>query len=81
MTQCRATSKQTGEQCKAHCVPGWPVCRHHGAGGGPKTPEGLERCRMANWKHGRRSKAAIEEQRRIKALLRQADAMLESLGG
>jgi hypothetical protein len=28
-------------------------CRMHGGKStGPRTPEGLERCRMANWKHG-----------------------------
>ena len=29
-------------------------CRNHGGcSTGPRTPEGLERCRRANWKHGR----------------------------
>jgi hypothetical protein len=28
-------------------------CRMHGGKStGPRTPEGVERCRMANWKHG-----------------------------
>lgn len=29
--------------------------------GGPRTPEGLERCRRASWKHGRRSADAKRE--------------------
>ena len=34
---------------------GWTTrCRNHGGlSTGPRTPEGLERCRKANWKHGR----------------------------
>lgn len=35
-------------------------CRvHGGASTGPRTSEGLERCRQAAWKHGRRSAKAI----------------------
>lgn len=30
---------------------------------GARTPEGLERCRRATWKHGRRSAEAIAAQR------------------
>src|SRR5215831_16298180 len=46
-------------------------CRMHGgASTGPRTPEGLERCRKAPWKHGLRSAAAIAErkQRAIRKL-------------
>jgi hypothetical protein len=39
-------------------------CRlHGGASTGPKTPEGLEKCRRANWKHGNRSGEAIAKRR------------------
>ena len=39
-------------------------CRlHGGASTGPRTPAGLERCRKANWKHGRRSAEWIAERR------------------
>jgi len=78
--RCRAKSKQSGEQCKAHCVQGWPVCKYHGANGGPKTPEGLERCRMAPMKHGRRSKEAIEDNRQLRELIKECDQELERLG-
>ena len=78
--RCRAKSKQTGERCKAHCVPGWPVCKYHGAGGGPKTPEGFERCKMASWKHGHRSKEAIAEKRRIQVMIQKCDSLLGEFG-
>ncbi|MFQ5647407.1 MAG: hypothetical protein ACE5GM_10785 [bacterium] len=32
---CKAKSKQTGRQCKQAVVPGYEVCYHHGANGGP----------------------------------------------
>lgn len=51
--QCKAKSKRTGERCRSHAVRGWSVCRMHGARGGPKTKEGLNRCKQAPWKHGR----------------------------
>src|SRR5438552_2768228 len=39
-------------------------CRMHGgASTGPRTPEGLERCRQANWKHGGYSTEAIQQRR------------------
>ncbi|MGK7871525.1 hypothetical protein [Falsiroseomonas sp. E2-1-a20] len=51
---------------------------------GARTPEGLERCRKATWKHGRRSAEAIAGQRLrgqarrivadLDALIREAEA-------
>jgi hypothetical protein len=43
---------------------------HGGKSTGPRTPEGLERSRKANWKHGRRSRAAIEERQRVRSAIR-----------
>jgi hypothetical protein len=46
-------------------------CRMHGgASTGPRTAEGLERCRKANWKHGRRSAEWIAERRRDRLEIR-----------
>ena len=36
--RCTATSKHTGERCRQTAVPGYSVCRYHGAGGG--APKG-----------------------------------------
>jgi hypothetical protein len=42
-------------------------CRMHGgASTGPRTPEGLERCRRSNWKHGKRSAQWIAERRQAR---------------
>ncbi len=46
-------------------------CRMHGgASTGPRTVEGLERCRQANWKHGRRSMKAKSERKEVAAIRR-----------
>jgi hypothetical protein len=43
-------------------------CRLHGGNStGPRTPEGLERRRRANWKHGRHSAGARESRLYFKA--------------
>jgi hypothetical protein len=57
---------------------------------GARTPEGLERCRKATWKHGRRSAEAIAGQRLrgqarrivadLCALIREAEAMCADQG-
>jgi len=47
-------------------------CRlHGGASTGPKTPEGQERCRKANWKHGWFSEIEKAEQRSQRMAQRQ----------
>jgi hypothetical protein len=38
---------------------------------GPKTEEGRQWQHIANWKHGMRSKAAIEENRQMREFIRQ----------
>lgn len=55
--RCTATSKRTGERCKAPAVQGWSVCRFHGARGGAPA------------KHGRYTKRAIAERRLLSQLL------------
>ena len=57
---------------------------------GARTPEGLERCRRATWKHGRRSAEAIAAQRlrgearrmiaTLRGLIREAEAVLQMPG-
>ena len=47
--QCKAKSKQSGEQCKRRVTPGKEVCRMHGG----KTPTGIA---LPQTKHGRYSK-------------------------
>ena len=72
--RCHATSKRTGQRCKAPAVRGWTVCRFHGArGGGPKgTRNGM-------YRHGLYTKEAVEERRLLAELLRQSRDALAAL--
>ncbi|TPN58835.1 hypothetical protein FJ976_01605 [Mesorhizobium sp. B1-1-9] len=72
--RCTARSKRTGVGCKAPAKRGWRVCRFHGAGGGaPRGPaHGI-------YKHGRFTCEAIEQQRKIAALIAKARAMAEAI--
>lgn len=46
-------------------------CRMHGGmSTGPRTPEGLERSRKANWKHGKYSQQAKAARREVRWALR-----------
>lgn len=55
-------------------------CRMHGGKStGPRTPEGLERARKANWKHGYYSAESIAMRRYISWLLRDSRAMVEKV--
>jgi hypothetical protein len=42
---------------------------HGGKSTGPRTPEGLERSRRANWKHGHYSQQAKAERSRLRAAI------------
>ena len=53
-------------------------CRMHGGKStGPRTPEGLERSRKANFKHGFYSAELLEERKFIRQLLRNSRETLE----
>lgn len=66
---CRRIAMSNG-RCHLH---GGLVPRHNP---GPKTEEGRQRQHRASWKHGMRSKAAIEEARQIREYTRQCKQVL-----
>ena|SRR5215203_2178048 len=72
--RCGARRKRDGKTC---CQPAMPNgrCRVHGGlSTGPRTPEGLERSRRSNWKHGyfsAEAKVARHEGRILVQALRQ----------
>jgi hypothetical protein len=47
---------------------------HGGASTGPRTPEGSERCRKANWKHGKYSAERKAEHRKLMEFCRLMNA-------
>src|SRR5215207_1589781 len=67
--RCGARRKRDGKPC---CQPAMPNgrCRVHGGlSTGPRTPEGLERSRKSDWKHGYYSAKAKAERRQSRATL------------
>lgn len=56
-------------------------CRMHGGTStGPRTEQGLERCRRANWKHGRRSAKATHERKQAVELRRVIRCLIAEMG-
>jgi len=76
--RCGATTRK-GMPCKAPAMVNGRCRLHGGKSTGPRTPEGLERSRKANWKHGLYSAQMIELRRRVQALLRGSRAMLKQV--
>lgn len=76
---CEAKSKQSGNRCKNFVTKGKRVCRIHGGRStGARTKAGRKRQKMASWKHGMRSKEAIEENQKMSALIRASKEFLRS---
>jgi hypothetical protein len=69
-TRCHARSKRTGEPCRQPAMTNGCCRLHGGKSTGPRTPEGLERSRQANWKHGKYSRESKEEWRAFRQGMR-----------
>ena len=67
--RCGARSKRTGKPCLGAAMPNGRCKFHGGKSTGPRTPEGLERSRRANWKHGHFSREAKAERSRLREAL------------
>jgi hypothetical protein len=67
--RCGARSKRTGKPCQGAAMPNGRCKFHGGKSTGPRTPEGLERSRRANWKHGHYSREAKAERSRLREAL------------
>jgi len=57
--RCGARTRRS-TACQAPAMPNGRRRMHGGASTGPRTPEGLERCRWARWIHGARSREVRE---------------------
>src|SRR5436190_10208805 len=60
-SRCGARSKRTGKTCQGAAMPNGRCKFRGGKSTGPRAPEGLERSRRANWKHGHFSREAKAE--------------------
>lgn len=70
---CGAMKKGMGRPCLRYPCKNGRCHLHGGKSTGPKTEAGRQKCADVNWKHGLRSKEAIEERKRNMAFLRQCD--------
>src|SRR5207237_10059845 len=64
-----------GDLCRSLCK------LHGGKSTGPRTPEGLERSRRANWKHGHFSREAKAERSRLRAAILALRDLCNSISG
>jgi hypothetical protein len=78
--RCTACSKRLKERCNNPAVTGFTVCRMHGARGGPRTQEGVDRIVMANRLHGRETRAKRLTRQEIRLRLKSAIAVGGILG-
>jgi hypothetical protein len=68
-----------GSACEAPAMPNGRCRLHGGKSTGPRTAEGLERCRQAKWKHGWYSQQALAERRRVRELMRTSAQLLQEI--
>jgi len=66
---CRHIAMANG-RCLLH---GGLVPKHNS---GPKTEEGKQKQKMGSWKHGMRSKEAIEERRLLRKFIKECESIL-----
>jgi hypothetical protein len=78
--RCAACAKHSKQQCKNPAVTGYTVCRVHGARGGPKTQEGIDRIAEANTIHGKDTRAKRLTRQELRARLELAIALGNDLG-
>src|SRR5262249_18813349 len=67
--RCGGRSKRARKACQGAAMPNGRCKLHGGKSTGPRTPEGLERSRRANWKHGHFSREAKAERSRVRAAM------------
>src|SRR5262245_38196342 len=60
---------RASKPCRGAAMPNGRCKVHGGKSTGPRTPEGLERSRRANWKHGHFSREAKAERSRVRAAI------------
>ena len=76
--KCGAKTRN-GSPCRQPAMKNGRCRLHGGKSTGPKTQEGLERSRKANWKHGFYSAEAKEERRTIRRFLRECKNFIKEI--
>jgi hypothetical protein len=76
--RCGAKTRR-GTPCRAPAMSNGRCRLHGGKSTGPRTAEGLERCRQAHWKHGIYSAQARAERQRVSAFLKKCDEAIKEI--
>ena len=82
--RCGAKRKINGQHCRAPAMANGRCHKHGGASTGPRTAEGLERCRAAPWKHGGRAadaRHAAHERGEVRRLILGLNEAVVHCGG
>jgi len=77
-SRCGAKTRR-GSACQAPGMANGRCRLHGGKSTGPRTAEGLERCRRANWKHGFYGRRALAERHQLDEFRRNTAELLEGL--
>ncbi len=78
LSRCGAKTRG-GEPCRQVAMPNGRCYMHGGKSTGPKTPGGLARSRMANYKHGRYSTESLRQARAMSKLLAECRQVMQDL--
>ena len=73
--RCGAKTR-AGSPCQAPAMLNGRCRLHGGKSTGPRTAEGLERCRKVNWRHGSYSKEVLAAKHRVRELMRNSAQFL-----
>jgi hypothetical protein len=69
--RCGAKTRRRGTPCQSPGMKNGRCRIHGGKSTGPKTPEGIERIRKSQWKHGLRSAETIRQRKKGAAVRRE----------
>ena len=78
MPRCGAKTR-SGQPCRKYSMSNGKCRNHGGLSTGPKTAEGLERSRKANWKNGRYSQEAKRERKILKDFLQKCRKTIKEI--
>jgi hypothetical protein len=78
--RCGARTR-SGALCRSSAMANGRCRMHGGPSTGPRTREGLERSRRANWKHGHRSAEAMARRKEAAKIRREIRRLIELILG
>ncbi len=74
--RCGAHARTTGKPCRGAAMANGRCRMHGGKSTGPRTPEGLKKCRENRLVHGMRSKAHRDKVRRTREVRQQIKSLM-----